>query len=120
MITLSFSDLLLTLLTFCALVVTVGLVFVIQSVRQTLAELRQTLRETRRLAARVDGVVTDVGTVTTEVSRLGAPALRLMQSFVGPMRHLLAFIAGLRAASAALTRHRDRSGAGETVQKPAA
>lgn len=132
MITVEYGDLLLTVLTICAVVLTVAIASIALRVRRAISRLDApvakldhllpelerlaqeagpTLRSLRALSESAGAVVDDVGTVTTRTREAALPLIRELSSSVEAtqevLRHLSAFAVGAKVGLSAL--HRIRS-----------
>lgn len=129
MITISYEDLLLTVLTACAVGVTVAVIAGTLRLRTTLTrvddflyragallpeidrvsvEVEHTLQSVRRLSDRAEQIAEDVETMTSRTRESTLPLLEELGSqvevAVGALRHLGALLAGARAGLSALSR----------------
>lgn len=129
MITISYVDLLLTVLTGCAVGVTIALIVGTLRLRTTLArvdeflyragallpeidrvsvEVEHTLQSVRRLSDRAEEIAGDVESMTSQTREAALPLLKELGTQVGiavsALRHLAALVAGTKAGLAALGR----------------
>ncbi len=131
MITISYVDLLLLVLTVCALASTVALVGGVASARRTMARLdsllsrieaglpegnrlvreaEEALRSVRQLSDSASDIARDVGGVTSEAKRAALPLIHELaeQSTAAriALRQLLALAVGMKAGLAAFSRNK--------------
>lgn len=129
MITIRYVDLLLTILTGCAVGVTIALIVGVARLRGTLArvdaflarasalvpeidrvsvEVEHTLQSVRRLSDRAEQIAGDVEAMTSQTREAAVPLLKELgtqvELAVRTLRHLAALLAGAKAGLAAMGR----------------
>lgn len=126
MVTISYGNVLLTMLFLCAVVLTVGALIALfrmasaagrlerlidrvePDVDDVLREGRETLRSAREVIDRAELIADDVEAVTSETRKVAVPLVwdvaGTVNDAMGPLRHLSALLVGARAGLSALAR----------------